>query len=289
MRIDLALDVKADLGEGPIWDARLGRLLFVDIMRGEVHTFDPANGDHAIFEMGQPVGAVTPTTGGDWVAAARDGFFRVNPATGATSLLAMVEADRPGNRMNDGYCDPQGRFWAGTMSMTHDRDAGALYRLDPNGQVTQMLSPVTISNGIDWSPDGSRVYYVDTGTARIDVFDFDAEHGTLLNRRPLVEIAPEHGKPDGLIVDEEGFIWLALWGGGAIHRYAPDGTLDRAVPMPVSHLTKCAFGGPDLADLYVTSASTALSADERAASPHAGSLFRLQPGVKGRPARLFKG
>lgn len=289
MHIDLALDVRAELGEGPIWDARRSHLLFLDIMRGEVHTFDPSDGAHAIFEVGQPVGAITPSTRGDWVAAARDGFYRVNPTTGETALLAVVEADQPDNRMNDGYCDPQGRFWAGTMSMTPQREAGALYRLDPNGQVTQIITGVTTSNGIDWSPDGRFVYYVDTGTGRIDVFDFDAEHGWLLARRPLVTIAPEHGKPDGLIVDAEGFLWLALWGGGALHRYAPDGTLDRVVPMPVSHPTKCAFGGPDLADLYVTSASIALSADERAAQPHAGSLFRLRPGVTGRPARLFAG
>jgi sugar lactone lactonase YvrE len=289
MHIDLALDLRADLGEGPIWDARLRRLLFLDIMRGEIHTFDPATGDHAVFEVGQPVGAITPTKWGDWVAAARDGFYRVDPATGATMLLAAVEADLPDNRMNDGYCDPQGRFWAGTMSMVHQREAGALYRLDPDRRVTRILAGVTTSNGIDWSPDGSRVYYVDTGTGRIDLFDFDAEHGQLLNRRPLVAVAPEQGKPDGLIVDEEGYLWLALWGGGALHRYSPDGTLDRVVPMPVSHPTKCAFGGPDLADLYVTSASTALSPEERASHPHAGSVFRMSPGVRGRAARLFAG
>jgi len=289
MPIELALDVKADLGEGPIWDATRSCLLFLDIMRGEVHTFRPSDGAHAIFEVGQPVGAVTVSTRGDWIVAARDGFYRVDPATGRTMLVAMVEADRPDNRMNDGYCDPQGRFWAGTMSMTHQREAGALYRLDPDGQVTQIVTGVTTSNGIDWSLDGSLVYYVDTGTGRIDVFDFDAEHGRLLSRRPLVTIAPELGKPDGLIVDAEGFLWLALWGGSAVHRYAPDGTLDRVIPMPVSHPTKCAFGGPDLADLYVTSAATALSAEARAAQPQAGSLFRLQPGVKGRPAHPFAG
>src|SRR4051812_31193452 len=127
MDIELALDVKAELGEGPIWDARRECLLFLDIMRGELHTFTPSTGAHAVFEIGQPVAAVTPTTRGDWVAAARDGFYRVNPTTGDTTLLAVVESDLPDNRMNDGYCDPQGRFWAGTMSMTHQREAGALY------------------------------------------------------------------------------------------------------------------------------------------------------------------
>jgi sugar lactone lactonase YvrE len=289
MDIELALDVKAELGEGPIWDAARQRLLFVDIMLGHVHEFDPVTGVDAIFEVGQPTGAVTPTARGDWLVAARDGFFRLNRATGATILFAIVEADRQDNRMNDGYCDARGRFWAGTMSMTHQREAGALYRLDPDGTVTTQIDYVTTSNGIDWSLDGRQMYYVDTGTSRIDVFDFDVEHGVIARQRPLVTIPAEQGKPDGLIVDADGCLWLALWGGGAIHRYTPDGRLDRAIAMPVSHPTKCAFGGPDLADLYVTSAWTALSRDQRAAQPSAGGLFRLRPGVKGRAAHVFAG
>lgn len=289
MHIDIALDVKADLGEGPIWDAARRSLLFVDIMRGEVHEFDPANGRHAIFEVGQPVGALAPTTRGDWMAAVRDGFVRLDPATGGTRLAAIVEDDRPDNRMNDGYCDARGRFWAGTMSMTHEREAGSLYRLDPDGHVTRMVHGVTTSNGIDWSPDQRLMYYVDTGTGRIDVFDFDVARGDIANRRPFVSIAEKDGKPDGLIVDAEGAIWLALWGGGTLHRYTPDGKLERTVPLPVTHPTKCAFGGPDLADLFVTSARRPLSPKERERQPLAGSLLHCQPGVKGRPATRFAG
>jgi sugar lactone lactonase YvrE len=287
--VELAFDVRAELGEGPLWDAARKRLLFVDIMLGHVHEWDPVSGADAIFEAGQPVSAVATTSTSDLILAVRDGFIRLNRTTGATTLVAIVEADHHDNRMNDGYCDARGRFWAGTMSMTHEREMGALYRLDPNGTVSQHLSGVTTSNGLDWSPDGRLLYYVDTGTGRIDVFDFDGQAGTIAGRRPLVAIAPAQGKPDGLIVDADGYLWVALWGGGAIHRYAPDGRLDRAIPLPVTHPTKCAFGGPDLADLYVTSAWKALSPDQRAAQPLAGSVFHLRPGVKGQVVHAFAG
>ena len=244
MDIAIALDVRAELGEGPIWDRGRGTLLFVDIPPGEVHEFDPASGIHRVFDVGQPIGALTPTVKGDWLIAARDGFIRLDPATGATRLVAGVEADRPANRMNDGYCDARGRYWAGTLSMTREREAGALYRLDPDLRVTRMLDRVTTSNGIDWSPDQRLMYYVDTGTRRIDLFDFDLAGGLISNRRAFVEIPEREGKPDGLIVDADGCVWLALWGGGAVRRYAPDGRLVETIALPVTHPTKCAFGGP---------------------------------------------
>lgn len=289
MQIDVALDVRAELGEGPIWDHARRTLLFVDILRGDIHEYNPATGADAIFEVGQPVGAVASTTTGDWIAAVRDGFVRVDPATGETRLAAIVEEDRPDNRMNDGYVDPRGRFWAGTMSMSHEREAGSLYRLDADGRVTRMLERVTTSNGIDWSLDARLMYYVDTGRACIDIFDFDAETGAIWNRRPLVIIPERDGKPDGIVLDAEGCIWLALWGGAAIHRYTPDGRLDRKIKVPVSHPTKCAFGGADLSELYITSASQPLDAEGRSKEPHAGSLLRCRPGIKGRPANLFAG
>ncbi len=289
MTLEIALDLRAELGEGPIWDAARARLLFVNIMRGDVHAFDPATGQDVVVNVGQPVGAVAPTTRGDWLAAVQEGFLRVAPDTGARTLVARVEEDRPDNRMNDGYCDARGRFWAGTMALSHAQGAGSLYRLDPDGRVTRMLSDVTISNGIDWSLDGRLVYYIDTRTGRVDVFDSDVEQGTIANRRPFVVIPPDQGKPDGLIVDAEGGIWVALWGGGAAHRYTPDGTLDQVIPVPAAQVTKCAFGGPDLRDLYITTAWMGLSSDARAAQPHAGSLFRCRPGVAGRPAHRFAG
>ena len=286
---ELVLDARAQLGEGPIWDADRGCLLFVDIMRGHVHAFDPEAGRDRVVEVGQPVGAIVPTVRRDWVIAARDGFFRLDPETGATSLIAHVELDDPQTRMNDGYVDARGRFWAGTMGMGGVRERGGLYRLDPDGGVTKHLVGVHISNGIDWSPDGRTMYYADTGLGRVDIFDFDEARGTLTNRRPFVTIHEDAGFPDGLVVDAEGGIWLALWEGGAVHRYRPDGSLDISVPMPVTLVTKCAFGGPDLTDLYITTAWIDLDADGRSREPLAGGLFRLRPRVSGRPVRKYAG
>jgi sugar lactone lactonase YvrE len=289
MNIDIALDVRVDLGEGPIWDVERQRLLFVDIMQGGLHVFDPSSGGDRVYDIGQAVSAVTPTVRGDWMAAVKDGFLRVDPTTGATTPAAAVEHDRPDNRMNDGYCDPRGRFWAGTMSMVHAREAGALYRLDPDGRVTCMLTGVTTSNGLDWSPDGRLLYYVDTGTGRVDVFDFDLDRGQVSGRRVFAAIPAQDGKPDGLIVDADGCVWVALWGGSAVHRYAPDGRRDRTIALPVSHPTKCAFGGADLSDLYITSASGPLSAEARAAEPHAGSVLHCRPRGKGKAPTPFGG
>lgn len=286
---ELVLNAQAQLGEGPLWDDRRQRLLFVDIMRGHVHEFDPATESDRLHMIGQPVGAVALTTRGDWVLATKSGFSRLDPETGDVSPVATVEADQPKNRMNDGNVDSRGRFWAGTMGMGGLRDRGALYRLDPDGSVTRILTGVSTSNGIDWSPDDRLMYYVDTPTGRVDCFDFEVETGTVRNRRQFVTIPPDQGSPDGLVVDADGHVWVALWKGGAVHRYAPDGRLDQVVRFPVTLTTKPAFGGSDLGDLYVTSAWIELKDDAHARQPMAGGVFRLRPGAKGQRPRRFAG
>jgi sugar lactone lactonase YvrE len=283
----LVLDARAELGEGPRWDARGQRLLWADIMSGRVHAFLPATASCRSVDVGRPVGALTVAADGGVVLAMAGGFARLDWESGQTRMLAAVEEDRPLSRMNDGACDPAGRFWAGTMALDEGPGAGALYRLDSDLTVHTLLTGVTISNGIDWSPDARRMYYVDSPTRRIDVFDFDLASGAIGNRRPLVEVPDGAGTPDGLTVDAAGFVWLALWGGSALRRYAPDGALERTVPLPVSHPTSCAFGGADLDELYVTSARRPLTPEERARQPMAGGLLRLRPGVVGRPAHLF--
>lgn len=289
MTCELVLDARAELGEGPLWDDRRQLLLFVDIMRGHIHEFEPASGAHRIVKVGRAVGSVALSESGDWIVAAADGFYRVSPVTGRSTLIAAVEADLPDNRMNDGYVDARGRFWAGTMGMGGQRDRGALYRLDPDLRVRRMLGPVGISNGLDWSPDNRIFYYTDLAQSRVDQFDFDVATGTIKNRRPFVEFPHEIGYPDGLIVDGEGFVWVALWEGGSVHRYAPDGRLDRIIPVPASQTTKCAFGGPGLTDLYITTAWIGLDAGARAEQPQAGSLFRVRPGVRGKKVHRFAG
>jgi sugar lactone lactonase YvrE len=286
----VAGQLRTELGEGPIWDSSRHCLWFVDIMRGHVHRFDPASGADRVYEIGQPVGAVAPSTRGDLVCAVRDGVVRLDPENGRVTPFVSIEAELPRNRMNDGYCDARGRWWIGTLSMDREREKGALYRLDPDGGVTQHVTGVTTSNGIDWSGDNRRMYYVDTGTRRIDLFDFDLERGELSNRRVFATLDPEvDGKPDGLVVDAEDHVWLALWGGGRLIRFAPDGTRTATVRLPAALTTKPAFGGPDLSDLYVTSAFIELTADERAASAEAGALFHLRPGVSGRAPHCFGG
>ena len=287
--MECVLDAKAELGEGPVWDPVAACLYFVDIELGLVHRYDPETRTSRALRIGTLVGAVALTCSGDLLLAVHDGFVRFDPCTGLTRRIADVESDRPDQRMNDGKCDPGGRFWAGTMAIDERRGAGALYRLDADGRVHAMLDRVTISNGLDWSDDGRLMYYVDTPTASIDVFDFDVAEGTIANRRSLARVEAGAGWPDGLTLDADGYLWVALWSGGAIRRYAPDGTLDRVVPVPVSHPTSCAFGGRDLGDLYVTTAATALTPDARLREPLAGGLFCCRPGVRGRPAHRFKG
>jgi sugar lactone lactonase YvrE len=284
--VELVLDARAELGEGPRWDPVEQRLLWVDLMRGRIHSFRPAAHACRNHSVGQPVSALAVAEDGSLVLAVRDGFARLHPKSERLELIALV--DHPECRMNDGACDAPGRFWAGTMALDCRPGAGALYRLDPGGRVHTMLEGVTISNGLDWSPDGRRMYYVDSPTQRIDVFDFDPQSGAIAGRRAFAAIPSEAGMPDGLTVDAEGFVWVALWGGGAVRRYAPDGSLERTVRLPVSHPTSCAFGGPALDELYITSAWIALSAAERAEQPQAGGVFRCRPGVAGRPANVFR-
>jgi sugar lactone lactonase YvrE len=286
---ELVLDAQAELGESPVWDPASSCLYFVDILRSHVHRFDPHSGARQAFDVGQLVGAVAMAESGDLVLAVRDGFARMSLGSGRVDMIAEVEADRPDQRMNDGKCDAAGRFWAGTMALDERGGAGALYRLDPDGRVHTMLRHVSISNGLDWSSDDRLMYFIDSPTQSVDLFDFDAPTGAISNRRSLVRVGLVHGLPDGLTLDADGGGWVSLWGGGEVRRYARDGTLDAIVRVPTPYPTSCTFGGPDMTDLYVTTASVKLSREERATQPHAGAVFRARPGFAGRPANRFKG
>jgi sugar lactone lactonase YvrE len=285
----LELEVGAELGEGPVWDSRTRSLYFVDILRGRVHCYRPEARTLSTRVVDQPVGAVALTEAGDLLLAIRDGFARLDPASGHFAIVAGVGGEPPDLRMNDGNCDPAGRFWAGTMALDERPGAGALYRLAPDGTVDRVLQHVTISNGIDWSDDRRTMYFIDSPTQRIDLFDFDLETGAIANRRPFVRIPPEAGVPDGLTIDGDGCIWVSLWRGGSVHRYAPDGRLEMIVRLPVTHPTSCAFGGADMRDLYITTAAIALTDAERGRQPSAGDVFRCRPGPAGRPPNRFKG
>lgn len=286
---ELILDAGAELGEGPVWDARERVLIWVDITAGVVHRFDPETGSDEGFDVGRPVGAAVPTTSGRWALAEHDGFSLFDPASGEREPIADVEADDPRTRMNDGKCDPAGRLWAGTMDVEGSRPIGSLYRLGTDRRAERVLDGVTISNGLGWSPDGRTMYYIDSATHAVDAFDFEPETGAVTGRRHLAQLPEEWGLPDGMTVDEEGFLWVAFWGGSAVRRISPDGRVTFAVEFPVSQVTSCAFGGDDLSDLYVTSAKTGLSDAQMREQPSAGGLFRLRPGVRGLPDHEFAG
>jgi sugar lactone lactonase YvrE len=283
---EVVLAHHCQLGEGPAWDETAQRLIFVDILGECVHRFDPATDEFETVLVGRPVGAAVPRAGGGIALAAGLGFLGAEFGNGELVPLADVPEERvAGARMNDGKCDPQGRFWAGTQSDEPERRAGVLYRLEADGTVTPIIEGVGISNGLDWSCEGETFYYIDTASCHIDAFDFDAAAGTLDARRTLVTVPRSVGLADGMTVDSEGGLWVAMFGGGAVHRYSNEGMLEAVVRFPVSLVTSCAFGGPDLKDLYVTTAAHRLSRPE----PLAGSLFCFRPGVTGRTCARYGG
>lgn len=250
MRTEQITPALCGLGEGPFWDQASESLLWVDLLAGDVMRLRP-DGSTVRHRTGlATVGALRPRPGGGFVLAAGRGFALADRDLTHIEPLAELWADA-GIRMNDGACDPHGRFLAGTMAYDARPGAGRVFRLHPSGTVEQVLDDVTISNGLDWSPDGSLAYYVDTATQRIDVFDDDRVAG-LTGRRPFVRIDPDLGSPDGIAVDAEGGVWVALWGGAAVHRYDATGVLSAVVEVPATHVTACTFGGPDLDTLYVT-------------------------------------
>jgi sugar lactone lactonase YvrE len=285
-QLELVLDAGASLGEGPLWDDRDGVLWWVDVPAGRLHRLDPATGADEVIDVGQPLGAVGLRAVGGLVLAVRDGFAVLEDRE--VRMVAEVEADRPDQRMNDGASDPGGCFWAGTMAEDERPEAGSLYRLAPDGSVTRMVELVTISNGIDWSPDGRLMYFVDSGRHAVDVFDHDPDQGTIGRRRRLAELEGE-GVPDGLCVDADGCLWVARFGGWAVERYTPEGRLERRLGVPAAQVTKPAFGGPDLRDLYVTTARRGLQGSALATQPHAGGVFAGRPGVRGKPVARYAG
>lgn len=282
MRAEQITDAVTFHGEGPVWSPAWGGLRWVDMLAGDVMSLG-ADGTVARRHAGGVAAAVRPRRGGGAVIGVERGFA-LEDADGTLTYLPELWADQ-GVRMNEGGCDPDGRFYCGSMAYDKRPGAGALYRLDPDGSTSVALNGVTISNGLDWSPAGDAVYYNDTATQQVDVFDFDGRSG-LTGRRAFVSIPDEDGAPDGLAVDEEGGVWVALNQGGEVRRYTPSGVLDEVVEVPVQGVTACALGGPHLDELYITTSREGLAPDE---DPPAGSLFRAVVGVRGRPVREFAG
>lgn len=282
MRVEQITDPVAYHAEGPVWSERWGGLRWVDMLAGDILSLQE-DGSVGRRHVGRVAAALRPRRGGGAVIAVERGFM-LEDDEGRFANLDEVWTD-PTVRMNEGGCDPQGRFYAGSMPYDRRKGGGSLYRLDPDLSVSVVLEEVTISNGLDWSPDGSLVYYNDTETFRVDVFDYDPEGG-FTDRRPFVDLNEEQLRPDGLTVDSEGYVWTALANGGAVRRYTPEGRLDGIVEVPAEKVTACTFGGPRLDELYITTSREDLPPD---ADPLAGSLFRASVGVVGRPVLEFAG
>jgi sugar lactone lactonase YvrE len=220
----------------------------------------------------------------------RSGFAVMDLATRARVHIEDPEYHLPENRFNDGKCDPAGRFWAGTMAISEAEDQGSLYCLDTTLTVTCKVAGVSVSNGLAWSLDGKTMYYVDSPDRRVVAYDYDGATGGIDHVRTVYEVPEGGGFPDGMTIDTDGCLWVALWDGGRVLRIDPrTGRSLDAIEMPVSRPTSCAFGGAHLDELYITSASINLSPDQRAAQPHAGGVFVCRPGVQGLPAHEFGG
>ena len=282
------LDARAILGEGARWDPRTERLVWVDILGRSVHRFDPLTGQDEVFPMPAEPGCALPTDDGRLPVALPDGIHLLDPSDGSVEPWASIPHDPARFLVNDGYTDAAGRIWIGSVARDAEPGAAALYRIDPGGRTTLMLREITCSNGVGWSLDGGTMLYVDSTTRRIDTFEFDAAAGTLGARRTFATLPPGPELPDGLTVDVDGGVWVAIWDGGMAIRFRPDGSIERRILIGTPRATSCALGGPGLRTLFVTSASVGLP-EVDAAATHAGALWSLDVSVPGRvavPVRL---
>jgi sugar lactone lactonase YvrE len=280
-------EATAVLGEGPYWVPEDSVLLWVDIPNGQLFRTELPSGATQSMSLGA-VSAAFPALGGGILTAGDNRLMlHTPPAASGDAWVSRTVAEVPareGIRFNDASIDPAGRIWVGSMHIGESEPLGELFRLDPGRVLTPVVKGVTVSNGISWSPDGSRMYYVDSPMRQIDVFDYDPATGEAFQRRLFADLSRADGVPDGLTVDLDGYVWVAMWGGGVLRRFTQDGQQDAVVPLPVSRPTSCAFGGPDLADLFVTTASIGLTDAQLAAEPLSGRLLRLRPGPSGLPS-----
>jgi D-xylonolactonase len=282
-------DAGAALGEGALWSPQHQALWWVDILGRQLHRLRWADGARASHRFDQEVSAVAERADGQGLLLAlRKGFARFEPDTGQLTWLYRPEGEPPGNRFNDGKCDAQGRFWAGSMDFDCAAPTGMLYRFDADGTCTRHDSGFAVTNGPTWSADGRTLYFNDTVQGQVLVYDFDATAGRVTHRRPWLHFASGDGVPDGMCTDAAGRVWIAHWGGGCVSCHDPDSAAELCrITLPASQITSCAFGGPDLRTLFVTSAATGLNPAARAEQPLAGGLFAVELDCAGQPAHLF--
>lgn len=285
MQVQCIWDIRAELGEGALWHAATRSVYFVDIKGRRIHRCAADGGERRSWDAPSQPGFVVPAASGGFVCGLEDGLYRFDEGSGAFALLRRIEEDVPGNRFNDGYVDAGGNLWFGSMDDAQERASGSLYRLDRHGVLERADDGYRITNGPAVSPDGKTLYHTDTPLRRVYCFDL-RDNGTLVNKRIFLQLL-EGSRPDGMAVDAEGHLWIALFGGGRVERYTPDGRLVGSVRFPCSNITKLAFGGGDLRTAYVTTAWKGLAPEQRAAQPLAGGLFVFGVDTPGLPPTVF--
>jgi len=286
---ECVLDIKASLGECPTWSVDEQSLYWVDINAPSLNRFDPLTGRNIAWPMPEAIGCFALRDAGRFVAALRSGMWLVDSSGKLERKIAAAPYDPAHHRFNDGRADAQGRFWAGSMNERRDASSARLYRLDAKLALTPMISDITISNGLAWSPDSRTMYHADTPTRTISAWDFDPPTGTIANRRVFAQFSGETDRPDGAAVDREGCYWSAFYRGGKVVRLSPRGEMVAEFPLPAICPTMCAFGGQDLKTLYVTTARQRRGAEELSRLPQSGGIFAMRVDVPGMPEPKFAG
>ncbi len=290
MKVACVADTKCILGEGPVWDERAQVLYWVDIKAPAIWRLDPATGTTTSWPMPHRIGAIALRENGGLIAAMKPGIAFVDLDADKVEIIARPEPGMPDNRLNDGACDAMGRFWAGSMDDTETNPTGHLYRINADRSIARFEAGFVVTNGIRWSNDNKRMYFVDSVARTIWSYDFDLASGTPGPRRVFAQLTEAEGYPDGLCVDAQDHVWGAHWAGSRLTRYRPDGTKERTIAIPAPNVTCCCFGGANLDTLYVTTARIGLSDDDLNAAPKTGGVFAVTGlGIKGRPSARFAG
>lgn len=289
IQADCIVESKDILGEVPLWSARHQRLYWIDVRRPALQSYDLVTEKVERFELPEAVGSFCESKSGDMLLALKSGLYTFDTSSYQLDEWLNIEPDLPNNRLNDGKCDRQGRFWVGSMNDGDRLPTGSLYRIDADKKYEALLANITIPNSLAWSPDGNLMYFADTPSLKIMVYDFDTVEGIPHTPRVFRDMSGHPGRPDGATVDIDGCLWSAEVRGSRVVRYTPKGEIDKIVQLPVTGVTSCAFGGPKLDTLYITTATQRLSAEELARQPLAGALFAVAVGTQGVPEMLFLG
>lgn len=284
---ELLLAAQTELGECPVWDSGRNTLFFMDIIGRKLHAHEWASGKDRVLPLPALGGALALAGDGRLIAGLQSGIHMVDPVSGVFELVVDPEPDKPDHRLNEGKCDPQGRFWVGSISTLGRFPTGCLYRLEKDGRVTRVLDEISIPNTLAWQPDGEHMLFADSVRKQVWRFRYDGETGGISDREVFIDVGGYRGIPDGIAVDAEGGLWIAEFGGGAVHHYSADGKLIGSVRLPATQVTSCAFAGPDLDRLVIITTKRLLDEEARKSQPHSGDIFVVEPGVRGLPPHLF--